>query len=197
VIRLNLGCGPDLRDGYTNVDFRAPEQLGPGAYVHHFQQVDLSSFPWPWEDDSVDEVMMLDFLEHFPRHRTQGILQECRRILRKGGVLVVQVPDMEITCQVIAGIGDVPCNRCERTFDEKADGRSFCRNCGHSRTDMVDAAFARMYGGQDYEGNYHMAGFTPDTLRNTLERNMFVGVTLLEVDHQRRNWNVKMTARKF
>jgi len=55
-MRLNLGCGNSKIDGYLNVDSQeacAPDQV-----------VDLETFPWPFEDNSVDEIVMSHVLEH-------------------------------------------------------------------------------------------------------------------------------------
>ena len=62
MIRLNLGCGKDIKPGYRNIDIR------PGLGVDEI--ADLSRLPWFWKDESVDEILMLDFLEHFPYRQT-------------------------------------------------------------------------------------------------------------------------------
>jgi predicted SAM-dependent methyltransferase len=47
--RLNLGCGDDIRAGWTNVDARDAEGVDR---VH-----DLRERPWPWGDDSAQRVL--------------------------------------------------------------------------------------------------------------------------------------------
>lgn len=184
-MRLNLGCGTDVRPDYTNVDFR---KTHPDVV-----EVDLSSFPWPWADASVDEVMMLDFLEHFPRHMTSQILLECYRVLKKGGVLQVQVPDMTILGGAMVR-ASIPCHQCGATMQANHDR---CLACGELWRSVQDAAFGRMYGGQDYPGNFHQAGFSFESLADTLMRHGFVGMQRLEYEHQYKNWNFKVAARKF
>ncbi len=70
-MKLNVGCGQDVRQGYVNVDFRADL---PGIML-----ADLSILPWPFSDSTADEIMMLDFLEHFPYAKTDEIIVECNR----------------------------------------------------------------------------------------------------------------------
>jgi hypothetical protein len=155
---------------------------------------DLSKTPWPWDTHSADEVMMLDFLEHFPRNRTHEMLCESHRVLRKGGLLRVQVPDMKILSEAIVGIPSVQCNECGSRFES---GLHCASGCGQTRKDLVDAAFGRMYGGQDYEGNFHMAGFTKESLSDTLMHCGFIGMRFEEADHQAANWNFCVVARSF
>jgi predicted SAM-dependent methyltransferase len=54
-MKLNLGCGSDYRQGYINVD----RVSGVADVVH-----DLNVFPYPWSDNSVDEIVARHILEH-------------------------------------------------------------------------------------------------------------------------------------
>lgn len=84
--RLNLGCGEDIRSGYVNHDLT---RHSPGVDVTH----DLRVLPWPWEDDTAEEIRFIDVLEHLPE--VVPIIDECWRILRAGGVLYLSVPHYE------------------------------------------------------------------------------------------------------
>ena len=188
-MKLNLGCGPDLKDGYTNVDFRDL----PGA-----QKVDLSKFPWPWKDGEVDEVLMLDFLEHFPYRKTVPILQEVWRVLKHGGRVEIQVPDLEHCARAASMVGPFLCNRCGWEFpyrDLRADFFT-CKQCRQPWTDCAQAAIHRLYGGQDYEGNWHFTAFTNLQLDRLLQAHGFSYVQQLEREHQHKNWNFKLEAKK-
>lgn len=86
-MKLNLGCGDRKLPGYVNVDCYpqcAPDQL-----------VDLEHLPWPWPDDSVDEVVLHHVLEHLGETRNTfiGIIKELWRICRAGAKVHVTVPD--------------------------------------------------------------------------------------------------------
>jgi hypothetical protein len=83
-LRLNLGCGMKRFDGYINVDrFGEPD-------LRH----DLESVPWPWPDDSVDEIIMEHVLEHLGRDATVylDIWKEMYRVCRDGATIRVIVP---------------------------------------------------------------------------------------------------------
>lgn len=188
----NLGCGRDIHPDACNVDFR----YGPGVQLI----ANLSVFPWPFADQEAVELRMFDFLEHFPRSETRKILLECYRVLVPGGSLVVQVPDMEILGRAMCGgkVGGFPCNVCGFEFDEERVDMVYgeCPQCHAEWPEIVDAAFGRTYGGQDYPGNFHMAGFSRESLSDKLVDNGFTDIEFLEFDHQRKNWNFKIRAKK-
>ncbi len=197
-MKLNLGCGTDIRDGYVNVDFRKTHSS--------VMQVDLSQFPWPFEDGSADEILMLDFLEHFPYSQTKLILLECYRILNAEGTVVIQVPDGVHLARALAQEGDYTCNRCENSMFESTpsncrngDGpiqHMICPTCKQSADDVSEAAMRRMYGGQDYPGNYHQVCFTEKSL---VGKAKLCGLQLTqfeEIGHQWVNWNFKARFKK-
>lgn len=193
-MRLNLGCGSDIRHGYVNVDFR---EL-PGVD----RVVDLSSFPWPFETSSCDEVLMFDFLEHFPYGSTSLILVECYRVLRPNGQLAVQVPDAEILGSVLCSRGTFQCNRCghvmrgqsERDLDllDGADGYDReCPGCRQPAAEVFEAAVRRMFGGQDSLGNFHQTCFSHTSLIRRADECGLDFIGCEEEDHQAANWNMK------
>jgi len=79
--RLNLGCGTDVRPGFVNLDVAAL----PGVDVVH----DLNVLPLPFEDETFEEILCQDVLEHVD---LIGVLRECHRILQPGGEIHVQSP---------------------------------------------------------------------------------------------------------
>ena len=87
VMKLNLGCDPDIRPDYINVDGSYNLLLKPSAeIVIH----DLNQFPWPFPDNCADEILMWHVLEHLPD--TFKVVTEVKRILKKGGKFWGQVP---------------------------------------------------------------------------------------------------------
>ena len=84
-MKLNLGCCDDLLDGYVNVDLVA----APGTVVADLRQ------PWPWEDDSVEQVRAWDIVEHLPDKI--HTMNELWRVLAPGGTVEIAVPTTDGT----------------------------------------------------------------------------------------------------
>jgi hypothetical protein len=85
-MRLNLGCGGRQFPDWVNVDkfpTCSPDQV-----------VDLERFPWPWPDDSVDEVRMYHVLEHLGAQTEVylGLIKELYRVCRDGARIDILVP---------------------------------------------------------------------------------------------------------
>ncbi len=56
-LKLDLGCGQNPKEGFEGVDIQ-------GGKAKH--TVDLFKFPWPFADNSVEEIHCSHFLEHVP-----------------------------------------------------------------------------------------------------------------------------------
>ncbi|MBT3989479.1 MAG: methyltransferase domain-containing protein [Rhodospirillaceae bacterium] len=85
-MKLNLGCGNNKLEGYLNVDSQqlcAPDQV-----------VDLEVFPWPFEDNSVDEIVMSHVLEHLGETKEVylAIIKELYRICQADAEIRINVP---------------------------------------------------------------------------------------------------------
>ena len=53
--KLNIGCGKDIKEGYVNLDV---VDYG-GNQIH-----DLNKFPYPFEENSFDEIFASHMLEY-------------------------------------------------------------------------------------------------------------------------------------
>jgi len=81
--KLNLGCGTDIKKGYVNVDFIE----GKGVDIVY----DLNKTPYPFKDNSFEEIYASHILEHLGGDWFK-IIGELNRILRKKGILIIKVP---------------------------------------------------------------------------------------------------------
>ena len=93
-VKLNLGCGPNRRDGWVNVDL-----FDPAADL----QLDLRA-AWPFPDGSVSYIYCEHMFEHFEFYvEVPHLLREALRVLVPGGVFDVSVPDSEV---ILKAYGD-------------------------------------------------------------------------------------------
>jgi hypothetical protein len=85
-MKLNMGCGHNKQEGYVNVDHSAV--CKPDLVCN------LEEIPWPWEDDSVQEVLFNHCLEHLGADPKKflAIMTELYRVCRDGAVVVINVP---------------------------------------------------------------------------------------------------------
>jgi SAM-dependent methyltransferase len=108
MIKLNLGCGKQVVDGWTNVDYALGARLAttpvlgpavrklklfrmewnPKIHIH-----DLTK-PLPWAAGSVDACYTSHTVEHMSRDEGASLVREAFRVLKPGGVLRVVVPDL-------------------------------------------------------------------------------------------------------
>lgn len=83
-MKLNLGCGLDVREGWVNAD----RVSGPGVTIidmrHHL----------PWPDDEFEIVCAHHVLDMLTLDELEVTLEECRRVLMPGGVLRISTPDL-------------------------------------------------------------------------------------------------------
>lgn len=84
IMKLNLGSGRNPVPGYINVDkFGAPDI-----------KCDLEMFPWPWESNSVDEILLNHVLEHLGESTETylSIMKEMYRVCKPGATVTIVVP---------------------------------------------------------------------------------------------------------
>ena len=81
---LDLGCGKNKVPNSIGLD---NVQL-PGVDIEH----DLLNFPYPFEDESINKIYLRHVIEHFDFKEINLILNECYRILKKDGQLLITVP---------------------------------------------------------------------------------------------------------
>ena len=85
-LRLHIGCKGRRIDGFKRLDI---VQHGDVDYVQ--DAADLSNFA----DGTVDEIYASHVIEHIPKPGLAGALEEWNRVLKKGGVMWVSVPDFD------------------------------------------------------------------------------------------------------
>lgn len=107
--KLNLGCGPQILDGWTNVDYSLGAKVSKTPVLGTLaRQVGLFRVKWDprihlqdltkplgWDSGSVDFIYSSHTLEHLRREDGDRLIGECARVLKPGGVLRIVVPCLE------------------------------------------------------------------------------------------------------
>lgn len=79
---LNLGCGMAKRPGFVNLD--SCDVVDPDVVW------DLDEFPYPFEDNSFDEIIAHSILEHLDD--TVKVMEELHRIGKPNAKVYIKVP---------------------------------------------------------------------------------------------------------
>ncbi len=88
-MRLDIGCGADLQDGFTGIDAYV---VGPGI-------VNAPMWALPFGDGSVELIHSSHALEHIPKRAVTVTLTEWLRVLQPGGGVQIVVPDLAWCCR--------------------------------------------------------------------------------------------------
>jgi beta-1,4-mannosyl-glycoprotein beta-1,4-N-acetylglucosaminyltransferase len=88
LMKLNLGCGDTLLDGYVNADL-----YNPAAHV----KADAYSLPFP--NERFEELFACHIFEHLSPYKIADTLIEWKRVLKPGGKLIMEMPDILEICK--------------------------------------------------------------------------------------------------
>ena len=85
-MKLNLGCGNKLLKGYINLD--------KFNYYKCDVTHDLEKFPYPFKNDSVNEILLSHVLEHIGQQPDTfiNIIKELYRICANNALIIINVP---------------------------------------------------------------------------------------------------------
>lgn len=83
---LNLGCGANTHKDWINIDLSSKNS--------EVLRCNLKN-GIPFINDSVDVIYHSHVLEHFSKKDAANFIKECHRVLKKGGILRISVPDLE------------------------------------------------------------------------------------------------------
>lgn len=138
-VRLNVGCG----------SIRIPGEIGVDREPTEERDVEGDALALPFEDGAASFVRLDHVLEHLPYRMAVPALLEAKRVLARGGIVHIGIPDLRETCRQYAAA-------------ESLSDRAFL--------------LRHLYGSQAHAGEFHQAGWDPETLRDLLESCGFVDV---------------------
>lgn len=88
ILKLNVGCGTDYKDGWINIDNNSDNNI---------EKLDLNwdmRKPLPFDDNSVSFIFNEHFFEHLAPDDALPIIQDLLRVLKEGGVMRIAMPDL-------------------------------------------------------------------------------------------------------
>lgn len=86
-MKLNIGCGPFYKKGYVNVD----------PYEKIVADEFYPSWLLPYKDNTIDEIVSSQVVEHLGYIETLYSLSEWYRVLKNNGKMVIETVDLEKT----------------------------------------------------------------------------------------------------
>jgi predicted SAM-dependent methyltransferase len=108
-------------------------------YLPGVDEVNNIKFLRNYKENSVDEIYACHVLEHFGRWEYKEVLRRWFHILKPGGQLRLSIPNFSAICSYYIKTGD------------------------------LQPLIGLLYGGQDYNENYHYITFDYSTLSNDLK----------------------------
>jgi len=107
-MKLNLGCGSQVPDGWINVDYAVGARFAKIPFFRALnKKLGLFDLDWnekiylhdltkrfPWQNSTIDVVYCSHTLEHFSQEDGRRFLAECHRVLRENGIIRILVPDL-------------------------------------------------------------------------------------------------------
>jgi len=180
-MKYNFGAGPKKKEGYVSVD--ALEWNGLTDIVW-----DLTNIPYPFaKDGEADEIIAIEVLEHISFRDTLQVLKEWCRILKKGGKLVVQVPDCGKMMEMYVKKEICDCVKHKPSNEKDAKADNDCWNCqGRGKVNPTRWLFA-FTGAQKHKFDVHKNIFTKEMLYDCLKMAGFKKIT---IKNDKYNWKL-------
>jgi predicted SAM-dependent methyltransferase len=201
-LRLNLGCGTNAPDGWTNID-RSPSMVldrlpGVKPVLHRLgilQVEHLTRWPasivrhdmtkrLPFPDMSASAIYSSHALEHIYLNEAQAVLVECYRVLKRDGILRLALPDAEQFARELIETSD------GETFNAEMRAHPLTRPTAKGRViGLFGASVHRWQPTRSVVwGLLHNAGFRQVEERQFLEGRM---PRLSDVEHRERSMFVE------
>jgi predicted SAM-dependent methyltransferase len=139
--------------------------LGCGSkHIEGFTNIDIRYLPGVdeinhvrflrnYKENSIDLIYACHVLEHFGRWEYESVLTRWFELLKPGGVLRLAVPDFEAICNY------------------------------YNKTKDLKTLMGLLYGGQDYDENYHYVTFDINFISNVLTKIGFTEIKRYDTEN--------------
>lgn len=170
---LYLGCGPgypheqhiqvmgeNWEDEWTFIDFYVEAKDVP---VKNFKSYNAETLH-EYSNETVDKIYSSHFLEHVSHTRVKTVLKNWYRRLKRGGQIILNVPDLEWASREIINYEN----------GKSLSGYFYEFTGEHGLMSVI-------YGSHSTDGEYHKGGFVKSFLKELLEEVGFKNVVVNQV----------------
>lgn len=108
-MKINFGAGKQTWDGFFCIDAQqSPKATRPLDLIHAVEfDADRLVNPIPLPDGCADELHSYHVIEHVRAYEAPALVMEWRRLLKDGGLLILECPNVEAACRnLLAGMDD-------------------------------------------------------------------------------------------
>lgn len=147
MIKLNVGCGPDIKPvgkGWVNIDGNQNEGVN--------LVIDLANQELPFPPNTVDHILAQNIIEHISRHKQKKFVTNLYDKLKIGGTITIEMPNL--------------CAIARRYLSIVIDG--------DEDTLTTEQAAGFLFGAQEDDFGCHRWIYDEDSLRKLLEEIGFV-----------------------
>lgn len=93
-VKLHVGCGPNILEGYINIEGEYLKDQ-PNTFFHDITE------KFPINDNLVEEILHVHVIEHILPSDIPNSMLEWIRILKPGGRLCIEWPDLLKACKFL------------------------------------------------------------------------------------------------
>lgn len=134
--------------------------------------IDLA-YPLPFKDESFDGLHLRHSLEHISFHQVPLLLKECHRLLRPGGIAVIETPNLV--------------ERCRLAIQWLQEGQERLAN---------EALFGSQEFGQQWDTGAHHSGYGTESITRLLKEAGFYAVEARPIETDKGPADMMIIARK-
>lgn len=101
-MRINFGCGRQVWEGWVNVDAQHHPRASRAPDLLHALAFDAAGAlinPLPLDSGCAEELCAMHVIEHVYAWEAPALVGEWRRLLRPGGRLVLELPNLELAAR--------------------------------------------------------------------------------------------------
>lgn len=97
-LKLDIGCGGrgSRQEGFIGVDIHPRPAGKTGA---EYYRLDFVTEPLPWQENTIDEIIALDMIEHLTPANAERLLQRAYGLLKPGARMTVTTCDLMMLCR--------------------------------------------------------------------------------------------------